>query len=243
MTHTLRSELPAVGHWGSPRAVARVKPDLLHCTSNTAPVWGKAPLVLTLHDIIFLEEQAARNKSLYQSLGRIYRRLVVPRILPRCRMVITVSQFECDRIRTCTELRPRTHLAIHNGYNDRFRPMEGTAGNRPQIPARPRISLFPGQYRPQKEHARHAEGLCRIRTALRKAAAAAGRRPRGTTRRGDPARDRRTPTARNAPPGGIYPQQRPAGPSTTKLRHSSTPRCARVSAFPSSKRWPAARPW
>ena len=118
---------PLWEQWALPRAVARVKPDLLHCTSNTAPVWGNAPLILTLHDIIFLEQQAARNKSLYQSLGRVYRRLVVPRILPRCRMVITVSQFECDRIRTALNFDPGRIMAIHNGYNDRFRPMEGTA--------------------------------------------------------------------------------------------------------------------
>lgn len=118
---------PLWEQWALPRAVARVKPDLLHCTSNTAPVWGNTPLILTLHDIIFLEQQAARNKSLYQSLGRVYRRLVVPRILPRCRMVITVSQFECDRIRTALNFDPGRIMAIHNGYNDRFRPMEGTA--------------------------------------------------------------------------------------------------------------------
>ena len=106
---------PLWEQWALPRAVARVKPDLLHCTSNTAPVWGNAPLILTLHDIIFLEQQAARNKSLYQSLGRVYRRLVVPRILPRCRMVITVSQFECDRIRTALGLDPERITAIYNG--------------------------------------------------------------------------------------------------------------------------------
>lgn len=38
-----------------PRAVAKIKPDLLHCTSNTAPIHCPVPLVLTLHDIIFME--------------------------------------------------------------------------------------------------------------------------------------------------------------------------------------------
>lgn len=118
---------PLWEQWALPRAVARVKPDLLHCTSNTAPVWGPTPLVVTLHDIIFLEKQAGRNTSLYQSLGRQYRRLVVPRILPKCRRIITVSQFECDRIRTALGLDPERIVAIHNGYNPRFRPMDGTA--------------------------------------------------------------------------------------------------------------------
>lgn len=118
---------PLWEQWALPRAVARVKPDLLHCTSNTAPVWGPTPLVVTLHDIIFLEKQAGRNTSLYQSLGRQYRRLVVPRILPKCRRIITVSQFECDRIRTALGLDPERIVAIHNGYNPRFRPMDDTA--------------------------------------------------------------------------------------------------------------------
>lgn len=84
--HIVTVNWPSYPLWeqiGLPLALKKIKPDLLHCTSNTAPVWGNAPLILTLHDIIFLEQQAARNKSLYQSLGRVYRRLVVPRILPR----------------------------------------------------------------------------------------------------------------------------------------------------------------
>ncbi len=141
---------PLWEQWALPRAVARVKPDLLHCTSNTAPVWGKAPLVLTLHDIIFLEEQAARNKSLYQSLGRVYRRLVVPRILPRCRMVVTVSQFECDRIRTALNFDPERIMAIHNGYNDRFRPMEGTAETVRKYLQDPEFLFFLGNTDPKK---------------------------------------------------------------------------------------------
>ena len=127
-----------------------MKPDLLHCTSNTAPVWGNTPLILTLHDIIFLEQQAARNKSLYQSLGRVYRRLVVPRILPRCRMVITVSQFECDRIRTALNFDPGRIMAIHNGYNDRFRPMEGTAETVRKYLQDPEYLFFLGNTDPKK---------------------------------------------------------------------------------------------
>ena len=141
---------PLWEQWALPRAVARVKPDLLHCTSNTAPVWGNAPLILTLHDIIFLEQQAARNKSLYQSLGRVYRRLVVPRILPRCRMVITVSQFECDRIRTALNFDPGRIMAIHNGYNDRFRPMEGTAETVRKYLRDPEYLFFLGNTDPKK---------------------------------------------------------------------------------------------
>ena len=79
-----------------PAALRKVKPDLLHCTSNTAPIRCSVPLILTLHDIIFLEKRQDTNKSTYQNLGRVYRRFVVPRILPKCEKIITVSQFECS---------------------------------------------------------------------------------------------------------------------------------------------------
>ena len=141
---------PLWEQWALPRAVARIRPDLLHCTSNTAPVWGATPLVVTLHDIIFLEKQAARNASLYQSLGRQYRRLVVPRILPKCRKIITVSQFECDRIRTALDLDPRRIVAIHNGYNTRFRPMEDTAGITRKYLPDPEYLFFLGNTDPKK---------------------------------------------------------------------------------------------
>ena len=221
---------PLWEQWALPRAVARVKPDLLHCTSNTAPVWGKAPLVLTLHDIIFLEEQAARNKSLYQLLGRIYRRLVVPRILPRCRMVITVSQFECDRIRTALNFDPERIMAIHNGYNDRFRPMEGTAETVRKYLQDPEFLFFLGNTDPKKNTPgtlkAYAEYVRRSEKPL----------PLLVARSANP------DCAECSAWRDISPTAT-CRPSTTKLRHSSTPRCARVSASPSSKRWPAARPW
>lgn len=141
---------PLWEQWALPRAAARVKPDLLHCTSNTAPVWGSTPLVVTLHDIIFLEKQAARNRSLYQSLGRQYRRLVVPRILPKCRRIVTVSQFECDRIRTALGLDPARITAIHNGYNTRFRPLDDTAEVTKRYLPDPEYLFFLGNTDPKK---------------------------------------------------------------------------------------------
>lgn len=107
-----------------PRAVRKLQPDLLHCTSNTAPIYCSVPLVLTLHDIIFLEKRAYTNSSFYQNMGWYYRRFVVPRILDKCRKIITVSKFECDRIRQALHLSEQQILAIHNGYNQRFHPLQ-----------------------------------------------------------------------------------------------------------------------
>ena len=109
-----------------PKVANEVGVELLHCTSNTAPIRCNIPLMLTLHDIIFLEPRDKQNKSLYQNLGWFYRRMVVPRILKKCRRIITVSEFEQNNIISKLGL-PRKQVAmIYNGYNDWFRPMEDT---------------------------------------------------------------------------------------------------------------------
>lgn len=61
--------LPPLGAGGVATAVAKIRPDLLHCTSNTAPIPLPVPLVLTLHDIIFLEPKQGGNTSWYQNMG------------------------------------------------------------------------------------------------------------------------------------------------------------------------------
>lgn len=112
---------PLWEQWALPRAARKYGVQLLHCTSNTAPLWCDIPLVLTLHDIIFLEPRDKQNKSLYQNLGWFYRRLVVPRILDRCRRIITVSNFEMENIIAKLHI-PRSRMAmIYNGYNEWFR--------------------------------------------------------------------------------------------------------------------------
>lgn len=107
-----------------PWAVKRLGVDLLHCTSNTAPLWCPVPLVLTLHDIIYLEPRQHRSPSLYQEMGWYYRRLTVPRILKKCRKIITVSYFECNRIRKALNIPTNRIMTIYNGYNKHFHPME-----------------------------------------------------------------------------------------------------------------------
>lgn len=107
-----------------PRLLRRVKADLLHCTSNTAPISCHVPLVLTLHDIIFMEKQRDRNKSLYQRLGRIYRRLVVPLIIKSVDKVITVSYFEEENIRQHYAQLNNKLVTIYNGVSPIFQPIE-----------------------------------------------------------------------------------------------------------------------
>ena len=115
---------PLWEQWALPRAAKKYGVDILHCTSNTAPIWCNIPLVLTLHDIIFLEPRDKQNHSLYQNMGWFYRRLDVPRILNKCQRIITVSNFEMENIISTLNM-PRERMAmIYNGYNDWFKPLD-----------------------------------------------------------------------------------------------------------------------
>lgn len=115
---------PLWEQWALPCAARKAGVDILHCTSNTAPIWCDIPLVLTLHDIIFLEPRDKKNKSLYQNLGYFYRRWDVPRILKKCRRIITVSDFELGNIKQKLQLPDSQLKMIYNGYNEWFRPIE-----------------------------------------------------------------------------------------------------------------------
>ena len=115
---------PLWEQWALPRAARKAGVDILHCTSNTAPIWCDIPLVLTLHDIIFLEPRDKKNKSLYQNLGYFYRQWNVPRILKKCRRIITVSDFELGNIKQKLQLPDSQLKMIYNGYNEWFRPIE-----------------------------------------------------------------------------------------------------------------------
>jgi len=117
---------PIWEQWALPRAAKRYGVELLHCTSNTAPLWCDIPLVLTLHDIIFLEPRDKQNHSLYQNLGWLYRRFNVPRILDKCQRIITVSNFELENIVSKLNIPYERMAMIYNGFNEWFKPINDT---------------------------------------------------------------------------------------------------------------------
>lgn len=104
-----------------PSFCKKININVLHCTANTAPVFYKKPLILTLHDIIFLQQNNFSNKgSWYQSLGNTYRSLVVPIVAKNAIRIITVSQFQKDVIVQKLNILPQKISVIHNGVDERF---------------------------------------------------------------------------------------------------------------------------
>ena len=57
-----------------PRAAQKAGCQILHCTSNTAPVISSVPLVVTLHDIIYMESSYMKilrgSGTNYQKFGK-----------------------------------------------------------------------------------------------------------------------------------------------------------------------------
>jgi glycosyltransferase involved in cell wall biosynthesis len=115
-----------------PRAARKAGCQILHCTSNTAPVYTNIPMVVTLHDIIYMESNYLKiingSGSSYQKFGNIYRKLVVPRVVKNSSRIITVSHFEKKRIADFFGMPDDPRLtAVYNGVSEHFKPVTDQA--------------------------------------------------------------------------------------------------------------------
>jgi glycosyltransferase involved in cell wall biosynthesis len=108
-----------------PKAAKADGCQLLHCTSNTAPIFSKIPLMVTLHDIIYMEKSIANilndKGTAYQKFGNVYRRIVVPRILQKSKIIVTVSNFEKDRIAEFFKIHDNRLRTVYNGVGKHFK--------------------------------------------------------------------------------------------------------------------------
>ncbi|MBX7182269.1 MAG: glycosyltransferase family 4 protein [Bacteroidia bacterium] len=112
-----------------PQAARKYGCQILHCTSNTAPIFTNIPLILTLHDIIFMESSLVGlltgEGSNYQRFGNVYRQLIVPGLMRNCKKIITVSDYENKRIGDFFNLPQNSNLTtVYNGVSEHFRVIE-----------------------------------------------------------------------------------------------------------------------
>ncbi len=122
---------PTWEQFALPKAAKKEGCDILHCTSNTAPVKPGMPLVVTLHDIIYLEGISIFKKggTWYQKFGNMYRRYVVPAVVKKSDKIITVSNFERNRIKDFFGFPESDNrlVAIYNGVSTHFKPVTDKA--------------------------------------------------------------------------------------------------------------------
>jgi glycosyltransferase involved in cell wall biosynthesis len=114
---------PIWEQWLLPQSTGSNKRDLLHCTANTAPLFGRMPLLLTIHDLIFLEKNYLVSKeggSLYQRFGNFYRSIVVPISARKAKHIITVSGYQRNIIISKLKLNPSKVSVVYNGVDSRF---------------------------------------------------------------------------------------------------------------------------
>ncbi len=107
-----------------PRALRKQRPDFIHCTANTAPIRCPVPLIVTLHDIIFLRETNFAGTA-YQNFGNIYRRFIVPYAIRNARKIITVSEEERKIIIDACDVDPSKMEVVHNAVHERFSQVHG----------------------------------------------------------------------------------------------------------------------
>lgn len=116
---------PTWEQFALPQAAKKYQCDILHCTSNTAPITTSIPTMITLHDIIYMESVNLLKKdgTWYQKLGNIYRRWNVPRVVKAAQVVITVSDFERERISRYFNLADTKLYTVYNGVGRHFKPI------------------------------------------------------------------------------------------------------------------------
>ena len=80
-----------------PAQVAHDGLDVFHSPANTAPLClrSKTRLVVTIHDVMYLlpPDQVPLPRTLYQKLGRHYRRCIVPRAARKATRILSVSAY------------------------------------------------------------------------------------------------------------------------------------------------------
>jgi glycosyltransferase involved in cell wall biosynthesis len=149
-----------------PRRLRADRPDVLH-VQYTGPILSKAPLVVSVHDVSYLEHPnyftAFRSRQL---------RLTVKRTVERAARVLTPSQFSKQAILRHYRLREEKVVVVPNGVSPRFRPLDrerARANVRERFGIPGPFILTVGDLQPRKNHLgllRAFEELLRTRPSL-----------------------------------------------------------------------------
>jgi glycosyltransferase involved in cell wall biosynthesis len=129
--------------------VARDRPALLH-VQYTGPLINRAPLVVSLHDVSYLE-----HPEFFPGVRAARLRLTVKRTLKSAARVLTPSEFSRRAILKHYEIDERRVVVVPNAVSSRFRPIEREAAlaalrRKYDLPAP--FVLTVGDLQPRKNH-------------------------------------------------------------------------------------------
>jgi glycosyltransferase involved in cell wall biosynthesis len=135
--------------WDLPRRLLKDRPDLLH-VQYTAPVWSKTPLVVSVHDVSYLEYPQYFTRYRSRQL-----RLTVKRTLERASAVLTPSEFSRSAILTHYRIDERKIVVTPNAVSSQFRPIDrnlALANIEKKFGLRGPFVLTVGDLQPRKNH-------------------------------------------------------------------------------------------
>jgi len=131
-----------------PRRVAEDRPSLLH-VQYTAPLTCSAPIVVSVHDVSFLE-----YPQYFTSFRAMQLRLTVRRTVKAASCVLTVSEFSKRAILDAYKLPDEKVVVLPNGVSSVFHPVARETAKRSlrtTLPAVPFIMTV-GDLQPRKNH-------------------------------------------------------------------------------------------
>ncbi len=131
-----------------PRRVAEDRPSLLH-VQYTGPLTCSAPIVVSVHDVSFLE-----HPEYFTSFRALQLRLTVRRTVQSASCVLTPSEFSKRRILDAYQLPDDKVVVLPNGVSSVFHPVAREAAQRSMstpLPQAPFI-LTVGDLQPRKNH-------------------------------------------------------------------------------------------
>jgi glycosyltransferase involved in cell wall biosynthesis len=132
-----------------PRRIAEDRPNLLH-VQYTGPIRCAAPIVVSVHDVSFLE-----HPEYFTPLRALQLRLTVRRTVKSAACVLTPSEFSKRRILEAYQLDEQKVVALPNGVSSAFRPVAREAAQR-SLPASLSVPLpfilTVGDLQPRKNH-------------------------------------------------------------------------------------------
>ncbi len=100
-----------------PLNLLREKPDLLH-VQYTSPLVCSVPIVVSVHDVSFIEHPSYFSKARAMQL-----RLTVKRTVNAAARILTPSEFSRRSVAKAYDLDPERISVIYNGVSPQFRPV------------------------------------------------------------------------------------------------------------------------
>ncbi len=132
---------------GLPLATLRYRLDLLFCPVNVRPFVSSCPVIITIHDLIFL-----RYPGSFHPLKRFYLKAMTGWSARNAAHVITVSEATRQDVIRMLGVSPRRVTAVHNGVGSQFKPCnrEERESFRREKGIEGRVILYLGTLEPRK---------------------------------------------------------------------------------------------